>query len=266
MKRTLLTLLLALLLALGLAACGGGTAEAPAEAGEAGEAAGTDMAGHYIVYGFSANGDYIYSDQVTGSIDLEEDGTGYLDWGEDNQGPITEWSADGEDLTFQAGVATITGTVKDGVMVLDDLNLWLAREDVDVESLDPVAAEDYVPAGGEETEETRALAGTYYIYAAERDGDCVSSPYFPDEEDSRLTLNADGTGAMGSGSESSQITWSVDGTDIAWKDAKSGIDAPYATSVKSDGVLALADEEKGVIYYYALADADVSGLNAHPAE
>ena len=189
-----------------------------------------------------------------------------MDWGEDNQGPITEWSADGEDLTFQAGVATITGTVKDGVMVLDDLNLWLAREDVDVESLDPVADEDYVPAGGEETEETRALAGTYYIYAAERDGDCVSSPYFPDEEDSRLTLNADGTGAMGNGSESSQITWSVDGTDIAWKDAKSGIDAPYATSVKSEGVLALADEEKGVIYYYALADADVSGLNAHPAE
>ncbi len=224
------------------------------------------MTGHYIVYGFCNSGDYIYSDQVTGYIDLEDDGTGYLNWGEDNQGPITKWSADGEDLTFQAGVATITGTVKDGVMVLDELNLWLAREDVDVEALDPVDAKDYAPPAGEETEETRALAGTYYIYGVEKDGACVSSPAFPDEEDSWLTLNADGTGAMGSGSESAKIIWSVDGTAISWKNAEVGIDAPYATSVKSEGILALADEEENVIYYYALPDADVSVLNAQPLE
>jgi len=264
MRRQGKILSLVLVLMLSLAACGG-TAEEP---NGTEETEGGGMAGHYIVYGFYNDGSYIYNDQITGSIDLEEDGTGYLDWGEDNQGPITEWSADGEDLTFQAGVATITGTVKEGVMVLDtdSFHLWLAREDVDPESLDPIAAEDYTPAAGEETEETRALAGTYYIYGVEQDGDCVSSPYFPDEEDSWITLNADGTGALGSGSESSQITWSVEGTDIAWKDAKSGIDAPYATSVKSEGILALADGENGVIYYYALADADVSGLNAHPAE
>ena len=108
MKRSIRMLSLALLLVLALAACGG-TAEAPAEE----EAAGTDMAGHYILYGYYNQGDYIYNDIITGYIDLEKDGTGYLDWGEDNRGPITGWTADGEKLSFQAGVAAISGTVKD---------------------------------------------------------------------------------------------------------------------------------------------------------
>ena len=263
MKRSIRMLSLALLLVLALAACGG-TAEAPAEE----EAAGTDMAGHYILYGYYNQGDYIYNDIITGYIDLEKDGTGYLDWGEDNRGPITGWTADGEKLSFQAGVAAISGTVKDGVMILDmdDFSLWLAREDVDVEALDPVASEDYAPAAGEETEETRALAGTYYVYGVEREGDCVYLPGFPDEEDSRIELTADGTGMFSRGEEGTKLTWSVDGSAIVWEVAMSGMDFPYPLSVKSNGILAMEDEENGVTYYYALADADVSGLNARPME
>ena len=41
---------------------------------------------------------------------------------------------------------------------------------------------------------------------------------------------------------------------------------PYSMSVKSPGVLAVEDKDKDAIYYYAKADADVSGLNARPME
>ena len=267
MKKRGFFIIPAILLAAALCACAGEATEGSAEPEAAGEIS-SDMAGHYIIHGFCNNGSYIYNDVISGYLDINEDGTGYLDWGEDNQGPISGWTADGETLTFKAGVATITGTVKDGIMVLDmnDFHLWLAREDADVESLHPVSSEDFTPAAGEETEETWALAGTYYVYAIELNGTCVALPGFPDEKENNIVLSADGTGIWGTGADARRITWSPDGQSIAWREAVSGMAVPYSMSVRSPGVLAVEDTDKDAIYYYAKADADVSRLNARPME
>ena len=55
------------------------------------------------------------------TVTLEPDGTGYLYWGEDNQGPIDSWEIDGGALSFRAGVAEVEGTIAEGLIA----HIWL---------------------------------------------------------------------------------------------------------------------------------------------
>lgn len=63
---------------------------------------------------------YVTYEAMEGAaVTLNADGTGALDWGENNRGPIDWWHVDGDMLTFRAGAAEISGTVRDGFMTLD---------------------------------------------------------------------------------------------------------------------------------------------------
>ena len=60
-----------------------------------------------------------YETMEGATVTLNADGTGALDWGENNRGPIDRWQVDGDVLTFKAGAAEISGTVREGFMTLD---------------------------------------------------------------------------------------------------------------------------------------------------
>ena len=232
--------------------------------------ASSDLAGHYTIQGPCPNKEvYLYSDSISGYVDLDADGTGYLYLGENNQGEISSWTSEGNAFTMQAGISTITGSVTDGIMLMDMDGpiLWLVKEGADPESVNPIQAADYVPVG-EETEQTRALAGAYYIYGLEGGGSYYYLPGFPDENDNKIELKADGLAEFHSGENSTIFLWTSDGSNISWTDPYTGLLSPYPLSVREPGILAMeiTDEEGTYSYIYALADADVSILNAQPLE
>ena len=54
------------------------------------------MAGKYSFYAMKLGDSLVQIDEMKGySVTLSADGTGSLDWGENNNGPISEWTADG---------------------------------------------------------------------------------------------------------------------------------------------------------------------------
>ena len=90
---------------------------------------------------------YVDMPEMAGeTVTLEADGTGYLYWGEDNQGPIDWWIVDGGALEFQAGVAVIEGTIIDGIMTVElDDGFWalFALPGADTSGIAPVSIDDY---------------------------------------------------------------------------------------------------------------------------
>ena len=156
--------LLAVALSLLLAACGGGE-KAPASTPQSG-ADREKYAGTYTFLYMKISADmmiqmldydgepaqnvpaqYVQMPNMTGwTVTLEPDGTGSLFWGEDNQGPIDQWTVDGGRLTFHAGVSEAEGTVKDGVMELaleEGLNAFFALPGAESTGVTPITPEDY---------------------------------------------------------------------------------------------------------------------------
>ena len=79
-----------------------------------------ENAGVYTFYAFGINGSYVALEDMKGrTVTLNGDGTGALDWGEDNNGPITEWTLDGEKVVIKAGISTMDATLKDGILTVD---------------------------------------------------------------------------------------------------------------------------------------------------
>jgi len=170
LKRAL-SLSLVLILLLALCACGGsssGTSDPPSGAAPSPETSSPpEYAGkygfhcaylgpvymdsvfsEYEVHARDVEKCYVVPDLMTDYyITLDEDGTGYLFWGEDNQGPIDWWKMDGDSLEFQAGEAVTDGSIVDGYMSLEvdeDFDLYFALPDAVTPDVPLMTMDEYV--------------------------------------------------------------------------------------------------------------------------
>ena len=159
MKKTIrafaLLLCLALLCALGACADQGDTAAAPADAASlAGEYSFfcARFSPAYLAALFDYDGElpdvgeqYVLIPQMEGqTVTLDPGGKGSLDWGEDNRGPISQWSAEGDRVEIRAGVSVMEGTVQDGIMVLeieDGFAAYFVLPGADTSHLQPISVE-----------------------------------------------------------------------------------------------------------------------------
>ena len=201
-------------------------------------------------------------DMAGETVTLEADGTGYLYWGDNNQGPIDWWKMDGDALQFQAGAAVIDGTIVDGLMTLtidDGFAVCFAAPGADTAGVEPISLEEF--ATMLRGQDAAALApaelpveGEYEIFAVKVNDALI---YASDLElSSALTLAADGTGHMTSNDDSmavSQWTASADSLTITMADGSS------ATGKLHNGVIELDLYGSGyMVFYYAKEGADTS--------
>lgn len=115
MIKKIIAFITAAMLIVSLCSCSVSKTDAPSEA----EAA----AGKYTFYALRMGGSYVDVKEMEGqSVTLNADGTGALDWGEDNRGPISEWSINGEKLIIKAGVSVMEAVLNDGVLMIDISN------------------------------------------------------------------------------------------------------------------------------------------------
>lgn len=111
-------------------------------------------AGVYSFYSLYLYDTHVISEEFEGTTTtLEANGKGSLNWGEDNKGPISEWTAkeDGS-IVIKAGVSTINGKVEDGVMFLElteDLVTCYVTEDADTSQMPRVTVDELVGVLGE---------------------------------------------------------------------------------------------------------------------
>ena len=116
MKRTIAILLAVMMLA---ALCG---------CGQSGNDPRAEHAGVYTFFAIGIGGNYVDLEDMRGrTVTLNGDGTGALDWGDDNQGPISEWTLDGDKAVIKAGISTMDATLKDGILTVElgvDDEIW----------------------------------------------------------------------------------------------------------------------------------------------
>ena len=160
MKATkILSLLLALCLVLSLGACAGSSQSSQS---------GSDLSAYAGTYTFfctlmeggaaipegvdvdvaSLEPQYVAPEQMTGwTVTLKADGTGSLYWGENNQGPVSKWSMDGDKISLSAGVSNMTGTLRDDLLTLgmgDGLTVLFAGPKADTSAIHPLTNEEYI--------------------------------------------------------------------------------------------------------------------------
>ena len=107
-------------------------------------------AGKYTFYAVRMGGSYISVDEMEGqSVTLNADGTGELDWGENNRGPISEWTINGENLVIKAGVSVMEAVLNDGVLMIDissDEYSWYTcyvNDKADTSDMKRISADEY---------------------------------------------------------------------------------------------------------------------------
>ncbi len=104
----------------------------------------------YSFFGYYMNDMYIKVDdpEVNGwYVELRNDGTGYIYFGDDTQGEVTSWSGTGDDFNMQEGAATFGegSSLKDGVLSLDcdGYVVVFLSDEADADSLNAVTLEEY---------------------------------------------------------------------------------------------------------------------------
>ena len=104
----------------------------------------------YTFFAMNMNGYNIeYSEMDGRYVILNDDGTGELDWGDDNSGPISEWTADGEKLVIKAGISEMDATLKDGILSVDvsdedfTMTIIFAAEGADTSGMKVISQEEF---------------------------------------------------------------------------------------------------------------------------
>ena len=201
------------------------------------------------------------------TVTLKGDGTGYLYWGENNQGSIDWWKVEGSAISFQAGVAVIEGTVDRGLMTLtldDGFALCFAAPGADITGIEPISVDTFAAMlrDGQQGANTQAPAelpieGAYELFAVENMGALVYSADL--EMFSTMNLAAGGTGSMSYGEETMNITsWTEDGGKMTVTMADGG---SAGASVQA-GIIRLDINGTGeMLLYYAREGADTSGYS-----
>lgn len=140
MKKTLRITALILALASLLLLCACASADSAASA----------AAGTYTFYAAVIDGYYIDIPEFEGrTTTLDADGGGALEWGDDNKGPISEWTIDGEKVVIKAGVSEMDATLKDGILSVDlsddTLTMFVVyvKDGADTSSMPVITSEEY---------------------------------------------------------------------------------------------------------------------------
>ena len=268
-RKRILAVSLALGMLLLLCACGGSAPTPAPTATPAPENPLARYAGEYRQYSVMLDETHIVMDEYEDyTVTLNEDGTGYLNWGADNQGPVSAWSMDGETLRVKAGVSEMTGSLKDGVMQLDlgdGFGICFVTPGADTSSMPRVTLEEYRNQTEDETPEDAPEAqaaavfpteGAYTLFAVKYQGYTVDAAEM--SMVSTVRLDAGGTGRMTLDAEEEEISsWTREGTALMIVMADGG-SAPASVE---NGILALDLYADGsMILYYAQEGADTSSL------
>ncbi len=146
MNKRIISIIMALALILSALAC-------------AEESAATDYeayAGLYTYLGYFVDRQFVVDEEmISWSVNLKKDGTGYLYWGEDNQGPISEWSMEDGYLLIHAGISEIEGTIANHVMLLlmgDGIAIGWAGPGTDFDKLNLITMDQFISEHREEIE------------------------------------------------------------------------------------------------------------------
>ena len=204
-------------------------------------------------------------DMAGQTVTLEADGTGFLYWGENNQGPINWWKMDGDALQFQAGVAVIEGTIIGGLMTLtidEGFTVCFAAEGADTSGIVPITLEEFASMLRKEETAASALAelpaaGVYELFAVKYKGE---SAYAADlEMASTLSLVEGGTGHMTFDEDAMDVTeWTVDAEAFTITMADGGV----AGGRLHSGILELDLYGTGeMILLFAREGVDISGYS-----
>ena len=123
------------------------TAAQPAAAPAEAPAAEATSAGKYNALGMNMGQYVVEVDSMKGNyLDLKEDGSGYLYFGENNQGDITSWEENNGAFTMKAGVSDFTGELRDGVIDLslgDEFVIKFAKDGTDTSSFKIITMKEY---------------------------------------------------------------------------------------------------------------------------
>jgi len=140
----LIALILTVIAVISLCGCASVTNPAPASP-EAEAAAGT-----YTFYALFMDDHYIGLEEFEGrTTTLNADGGGALDWGDDNKGPISEWTIDGEKIVIKAGVSEMNATLKDGILIIDfsdedmPMSTVFVKDEADTSSMPVISVDEY---------------------------------------------------------------------------------------------------------------------------
>lgn len=278
MKRPLL-LLLIFVLCLSLPACGRSAAPEPGAAPTAEPTAAptsapagppsplTRYAGIYKAYSVYTQGRYVRWEQMAGnSVELKDDGTGWLDWGEGNSGPISEWSTKGDGIVIMAGVSVMDARCDGKVLYIDlgdGIELCFTTADADTSAM-PIVDKEVL---GGDNGASAPIAGVYYPYAMESGGICVRSPEFGAEADGSITIREDGTLVMLAGEIEDVYTWRAENGELILTDALGNLSTDVMTvTLPKDGIFTLEYRGQGLKTYYAAMDADTSSIDAMSLE
>lgn len=222
----------------------------------------------YTCIGLYLDGHYLSDEDFFHmTTTLNADGSGEIDWGENNFGPISEWSVEDDRLLIKAGLSEIEGRLKDGVMVLDlgdGYQLAMLGQNVDRETLGVVPMDDYLkqhPEAMAALTGDSGVDGIYYPFAL-GDGEYYISREFTGD-DGVITLNEDGTGIMVTGTVENAISWTWEDAVFTMFDESGTI--PVFSGTIQDGILTLdmsVRMENGQTQtrfgYFAVKDADLS--------
>ena len=275
-----LLLLLILLLLFSLPACGRSAApepdavptaeptEVPTPAPAGPPSPLTRYAGIYEAYSVYTQGRYVRWEQMEGdSVELRDDGTGWLNWGEGNSGPISEWSTKGDGIVIMAGVSVMDARCDGKVLYIDlgdGMELCFTTPDADTSAM-PIV--DKEALSGDSGGASAPIAGVYYPYAMESGGICVRSPEFGAEADGSITIREDGTLVMLAGEIADVYTWRVENGELILTDALGNLSTDVMTvTLPKGGIFTLEYRGQGLKTYYAAMDADTSSIEAMSLE
>ena len=121
---------------------------------EGGELENQKFEGRYDILGLYLDDNYVKDEMFAGwYLELDEDGEGYMYFGENNQGDISEWSMNGDNLVLKSGVSVFEGksTIKDGVLLLDfdnDMVVAFASESADRSKIKVLSSDEYMKLSG----------------------------------------------------------------------------------------------------------------------
>ena len=290
MSKSILEAVLALGLAFSLAGCGSGTSSGTETSGtettetetSTTEAAAEEKKefradGNYTSLGLKYKDYVITEESMTGlTLELKEDGTGYLDFGTGNSGPVSSWSVDGSKFSMEAGVSDFTGELKDGILDLDfgeDTVIVFAQEGAEYDKTKVLSLEEYkeILTGSQGEADlskyggNKDAVGKYNIYAVESNGVCIRLP----EDDDTIfyfVLNEDGTGTITVDEETENLLWKITGDRIEFFETDESPSTSQYEITWKKGIIRLevpATEESGaIIEYFTTDDADVESIGA----